>query len=257
MSGPERPRRALVTGASRGIGQAIAHALSASGHAVAGAARTVADARTATDPRNGIVALPCDMADLAAVAALPGRAAEALGGPVDVLVHAAGIARAARVTDIALADWDEVFRVNVTSMLVLAQGCAPAMVARGWGRIVTVGSLYSRMGAPFSGSYTASKHALLGLTRVLAMELATKGVTANVVVPGWTDTEMVRAEARNVSRANGYGEDEAVRRFLRGQPIGRMVEPAEVAALVAFLCGDAAAAITGQALNIDGGSLQS
>jgi NAD(P)-dependent dehydrogenase (short-subunit alcohol dehydrogenase family) len=250
----QETRRALVTGASRGIGRAIAVALQATGHTVAGAARTVADDPEAPD---GIVALPCDMTDLAAVAALPARAIAALGGPVDVLVHAAGIAHAARVTDISLADWDEVHRVNVTSMLVLAQECVPAMVTRGWGRIVTVGSLYSRMGARFSGSYAASKHALLGLTRVLAMELATKGITANVVVPGWTDTDMVRGEARNVSQANGYSEEEAVRRFLRGQPLGRMVEPAEVAALVAFLCGDAAAAITGQALNIDGGSLQS
>ncbi|MDQ7909071.1 SDR family NAD(P)-dependent oxidoreductase [Phytohabitans sp. ZYX-F-186] len=245
-------RRALVTGASRGIGRAVAVALAAAGHTVAGSARTVA-----ATAAGGVIGVPCDMDDLSAVAALPARAAEALGGPVEILVHCAGITRPARVTDIALDDWDAVMRVNVTSALLLAQGCVPAMVGAGSGRVVTIGSLYSRMGGRFAGAYAASKHALLGLTRVLALELATKGVTANVVVPGWTDTEMVRAEARSVARANGYGEDEALRRFLRGQPLGRMVTPAEVAALVTFLCSDQAASITGQAINIDGGSLQS
>ena len=102
-----------------------------------------------------------------------------------------------------------------------------------------------------------SKHALLGLTRVLAVELVRYGITANCVVPGWTDTEMVRDEARNVAAARGFAEEEAICRFLRNQPLGRMVAPAEVASLVTFLTGDAAAAITAQAFNIDGGSLQS
>jgi NAD(P)-dependent dehydrogenase (short-subunit alcohol dehydrogenase family) len=254
----QQARRALVTGASRGIGRATALALAEAGFSVAAVSRSV-DGLAGTAAIGGaeIVPVPCDMNDLAAVGGLPARAVDALGGVVDVFVHCAGTARPGPVTSLTLSDWEESMRVNLTSMLLIAQRCLPAMVEQRWGRVVTIGSLYSRMGAKFAAPYAASKHALLGLTRVIAMETATKGVTANCVVPGWTDTEMVRDEARNVATARGLSEDEAIRRFLRMQPLGRMVEPAEVAALVAFLCSEQAAAITGQAVNIDGGSLQS
>src|SRR5262249_39643253 len=133
---------------------------------------------------------------------------------------------------------------------------APAMASAGWGRIVTIGSLYSRFGVARTAAYTASKHALLGLTRVLAAEFAGRGVTANTIVPGWVDTEMVRAEAAPAAASRGTSDEEIVRRFLRTQPIGRMVTPEEVGALVVYLASDAAAPVTGQALNIDGGSYQ-
>jgi NAD(P)-dependent dehydrogenase (short-subunit alcohol dehydrogenase family) len=176
---------------------------------------------------------------------------------VEIFVHCAGIASPAPVPKISLADWDRVLDVNLTSALLIAQGVVPGMVAAGWGRIVLTGSIYSRSGGKFAGAYATSKHGLLGLGRVLAAELANKGVTSNVVIPGWTDTEMVATEAESVATARGITAGEAVKLFLRNQPIGRMVTPAEVAALVAFLAGEDAAAITGQAVNIDGGSLQS
>jgi NAD(P)-dependent dehydrogenase (short-subunit alcohol dehydrogenase family) len=245
-------RRALVTGASRGIGAAVVRALVERGHTVAAAARDEAGlAALEAHP------LPADLADRATAAALPARAAEALGGPVEIFVHCAGIASPAPVPKISLADWDRVLDVNLTSALLIAQGVVPGMVAAGWGRIVLTGSIYSRSGGKFAGAYATSKHGLLGLGRVLAAELANKGVTSNVVIPGWTDTEMVATEAESVATARGITAGEAVKLFLRNQPIGRMVTPAEVAALVAFLAGEDAAAITGQAVNIDGGSLQS
>lgn len=256
-------RRSLVTGASRGIGRAGALALASAGHDVVVTARSLdgldrtVELAAESGAAGRILPLTCDVDDLDDTASLAPRAADLLGGPIEILVHCAGIARPARVTDLTLADWDSSMRVNVTSAMLLAQACVPAMTDAGWGRIVGIGSLYSRMGAQFSGAYAASKHALLGLMRVLAMELATKGVTANTVVPGWTDTEMVRAEAENVAAARGFSPEEAVRRFLRMQPLGRMVTPDEVGALIGYLCSEAAAAVTGQAINIDGGSLQS
>jgi NAD(P)-dependent dehydrogenase (short-subunit alcohol dehydrogenase family) len=259
VSAPQR--RALVTGGSRGIGRGSVLALAAAGVDVAAAARTVggldATVAAAADLPGRVVALAADVDDLHRCASLPGEARELLGGHVDVLVHAAGIARPARIVDLSLQDWEASMRVNATAAFVLAQAAAPAMIAAGWGRIVNIGSLYSRTGAKHAGAYVASKHALLGLTRTLSAELIGKGITANTVVPGWTDTEMVRDEADSVAAAQGITADDAIRLFLRGQPLGRMVTIDEVGALVAYLCSEAAAPITGQALNIDGGSIQS
>ena len=249
-------RRALVTGASRGIGRGIAIALAEADHNVAVSARDAAGLReTAAAAGNGPV-LESDLSDLEACAALAAGAAEALGGPVEILVHVAGIARNGAVGELALADWDESMRVNVTSLFVVAGDVLPAMKESGWGRIVSIGSLYSRFGVSHTAAYTTSKHAVLGLTRVLSAEGVKHGVTANCILPGWVDTEMVRGEAQKISDARGTPPDEVVKKFLRNQPLGRMVTTAEVGALASFLCSDAAAPITGQAVNIDGGSFQ-
>jgi NAD(P)-dependent dehydrogenase (short-subunit alcohol dehydrogenase family) len=253
-------RRALVTGASRGIGRAVAISLAEQGHHVAGVARSVdglAETVAAAGQLSGTIrAVPGDLSVATGPPELVDAAEAALGGPVEILVHAAGIVGSARLIDLTLDDWNATQQVNVTSAFLLTQRLLPAMLAARWGRLVTIGSLYSRTGGKFAGAYAASKHALLGLTRVAAAETASSGVTANCVVPGWTDTDMVRDEARHVAQLQGIDEAEAVRRFLRGQPLGRLIEPREVGALVAFLCGDAAAAITGQAVHVDGGSLQ-
>jgi NAD(P)-dependent dehydrogenase (short-subunit alcohol dehydrogenase family) len=258
---PSTARRALVTGGSRGIGRGVSVALAAAGIDVVAAARTAAGLAETVAEGNAagagrVHALAADVGDLDACRALPAQAAELLGGDVNVLVHCAGIARSGKIVRLALEDWETSMRVNTTAAFVLAQETAPAMAAAGWGRIVTIGSLYSRMGARHAGAYAASKHALLGLTRVLAVEHARDGITANTIVPGFTDTEMVRDEAAAVAAAHNIDADEAIRRFLRIQPLGRMVTTAEVGALVAYLCSDAAAPITGQAIDIDGGAVQ-
>jgi NAD(P)-dependent dehydrogenase (short-subunit alcohol dehydrogenase family) len=130
------------------------------------------------------------------------------------------------------------------------------MAAAGWGRIVTIGSLYSRFGVSHTAAYTSSKHALLGLTRVMSAEWVKSGVTANLLAPGFVDTEMVRDEAAAAAEARGTSSEEIVKKFLRIQPLGRMVSVEEVGALITFLCSDSGAPITGQAINIDGGAYQ-
>jgi 3-hydroxybutyrate dehydrogenase len=249
-------RRALVTGASRGIGRGIAVALAGAGHAVALAARDGTGLRDTSAAAGGGPVLVSDLSDLEVCTALPARAQDALGGPVEILVHVAGVARNDAVGRLSLADWEESMRVNLTSLFVMAGEILPQMKAAGWGRIVSIGSLYSRFGVSHTAAYTTSKHAVLGLTRVLSAEGVKHGVTANCILPGWVDTEMVRGEAAKVSEARGIPPDEVIKRFLRDQPLGRMVTTAEVGALAAFLCSDAAAPITGQAINIDGGSYQ-
>jgi NAD(P)-dependent dehydrogenase (short-subunit alcohol dehydrogenase family) len=250
------PRRALVTGASRGIGRGIAIALAQGGHSVAVAARDEQGLNeTARSAGDGPI-LPCDLKDLAACGELTARAEAALEGPVEILVHVAGVALNGAMGSLTLEDWEQSLRVNVTSLFVLAGEALPAMQSCGWGRIVTIGSLYSRFGVSRTAAYTTSKHAVLGLTRVLSAEGVKHGVTANCLLPGWVDTEMVRGEAAKVTAARGTPVDEVIRKFIRNQPLGRMVTPAEIGALTAFLCSEAGAPITGQAINIDGGSYQ-
>jgi NAD(P)-dependent dehydrogenase (short-subunit alcohol dehydrogenase family) len=252
---------ALITGASRGIGRGVAVALAGAGVELAVTARsadaleeTVAAAQAAGSPR--AIALPADAGDLAAVRQVAHDATAALGPAPHLFVHCCGIARNGPTGELALEQFEESFRVNVTSAFVLAQELAPAMAAGGWGRIVTIGSLYSRFGVARTAAYTSSKHAILGLTRVLAAEYVKQGVTANTLIPGFVDTEMVRGEADAAAAARGATQDEIIKKFLRIQPLGRMVSVEEVGALVAYLCSDAGAPITGQAINIDGGAHQ-
>ena len=254
-------RLAAVTGASRGIGRGVAIALGELGCELALIARSEEDTeRVAAAARErgapGAVAIPADLADGKSCATVPERIAAECGRDPEIFVHCAGIARNGAVGELSLADWADSMQVNATAAFQLASAFGPRMAAAGWGRIVCIGSLYSRFGVARTAAYTASKHALLGLTRALAAEYASKGVTANAVIPGFVDTEMIREQVDEAASARGLGREQVVQRFLSGQPIGRMVEVEEVADLVAYLCSDGAAAITGQAIDIDGGAYQ-
>lgn len=254
-------RRVLITGGGRGIGRAIALRLAVEGHAIALTARSGDQLEAVAEEAvgrgaAGAVALSVDLTDPAAAADLAGRAGEALGGHPEIFVHAAGIAAIAPLGRLDPLDWDRSFAVNVHAAFHVARGLVDPMREAGWGRIVTIASLRARVGVPTTAAYTASKHALLGLTRVIAAELAPHGATANAVVPGWVDTKMVRDEIEAFAAAVGGSLEDAQRRLLREQRIGRFLAPDEVAELVGYLCSDAAGGVTAQALHIDGGSYQ-
>ncbi|HEV2013536.1 MAG TPA: SDR family NAD(P)-dependent oxidoreductase [Candidatus Dormibacteraeota bacterium] len=252
-------RIALVTGGGRGIGREVALALAAAGADVAVAARSAGDleetvSRIRAAGRRG-EAIVCDVAERPQVDAMIARVKNTLGDPL-ILVNNAGIAGSAKLTDTTDEMWDRMLRVNATGAFFCTRAVLPMMLHGKWGRIVNVASVAARAGAAYIAAYAASKHALLGLTRAVAAEVAARGITVNAVCPGYVDTEMTVASTANIVTKTGRSEQEA-RKILEGfSPQGRLMTAAEVAALITFLCSETARGITGQGIVLDGGALQ-
>jgi NAD(P)-dependent dehydrogenase (short-subunit alcohol dehydrogenase family) len=245
---------ALVTGGGRGIGRAIALALAGAGAAVAITGRDIArlEATRAEIARAGrpALALACDVADSGAVGAAFAQARSALG-PIDILVNNAGITASAKLTDTDDATWERIMRVNASGPFFCCRAAVPGMIERGGGRIINIASYAALSGIAYSAAYSASKHALLGLTRSLALELARYGITANAICPGWVETDMVQNAVDTIVAKTGRSEDAARASILAlaGQP--RMLAPEDVAAAALRLAGPDGAQTTGQAISIE------
>jgi NAD(P)-dependent dehydrogenase (short-subunit alcohol dehydrogenase family) len=249
-------RRCLVTGAGRGIGAAVAQRLSAEGHSVALTARSGNElaALAAQLPGPSLV-IPADLTDPTTPDTLISRIEQKWGGPVEVLVLNAGAATSAPLTRTTDEDWARTLDLNLTAPFRLLRRALPGMVEQGWGRVVAVASIAAKRGDPYVSAYTASKHGLLGLVRSAAAEVASKGVTVNAVCPAYVDTAMTAATVATISALTGRSEAEALDTLARRQPIGRLIDPEEVADVVMLCLNNAA--ITGQGLNVDGGTVQS
>lgn len=245
-------RVAVVTGGGKGIGRAILRRLAAGGHRVVAVGREEAalgDACRELGPEASYRL--CDVTQETAVEALF-RELE----PVDILVNNAGVAHSAALQATSLEDWERHLRVNATGAFLCTRAVLPGMRQRGWGRIVTVASVASLVGAAYTAAYSASKHAVLGLMRVAATEAAGSGVTANAVCPTYVRTEMTQRSVQRIAEQTGRSPEEALRALLRQVPLGRLLEPEEVAAAVAYLVSEEAGAVSGQALVLDGGGVQ-
>lgn len=242
-------RRALVTGGAKGLGRVIAGALAEAGADVAVVSRTLAECETAAGEiaaatGRRAVAVAADVTLAAEVERMAGEAESALGGPVDILVNNAGINIRGAVHELDEADWDAVIAINLKAPFLCARRFGPGMCERGWGRVLNLGSILSAIGIPGRGPYGAAKAGVLNLTRVLALEWATKGVTVNALCPGPFATDMNKPL---------LDDPEKYKAFVAKIPMGRWGELHEVAGAALFLCSDAASFVTGSALFIDGG----
>jgi len=248
-------RHALVTGGGQGIGAAIAHLLVRRGMRVTVLGRRLATGQAlAAEPPDLLHAVAADVANASEVAAAFADAVVRFGR-VDVLVNNAGQAESAPFLKMDEALWRRMLDVNLTGTMLCTQAALPGMLEAGWGRIVNVASTAGQVGYAYVSAYCAAKHGVVGLTRALALEVASKGITVNAVCPGYADTEIVRASIERVVAKTGRSEQEARAAFVQSNPQGRLVAPQEVADAVAWLCSEGASAITGQALSVSGGEV--
>ncbi len=249
-------QHALVTGASRGIGAVVAAALAAEGAHVSLLARDAESLARLAGQLGNDRALPV-AADVTDGASVRGAfaAARARFGPVHILINNAGQAASAKFTDTDEALWQRIMAVNLTGTYLCAHAAVTDMLELKYGRIVNIASIAGLRGAAYISAYVASKHAVIGLTRALALEYATRNITVNAVCPGYVDTDIVKQAVATIRNKTGRSESEALAALVATNPQQRLITPEEVANAVLWLCRPGSQSITGQSLIISGGEV--
>jgi 3-hydroxybutyrate dehydrogenase len=252
-------KTAVVTGSTSGIGLAIARAYAAEGANIVingfGAPDDIEKERTGIEADFGVVARysPADMSHGGAIAAMI-TDAESEFGAVDILVNNAGIQFVSPIEDFPVEKWDAIIAINLSAAFHAIRAALPGMKARKWGRIINTASAHALVASPFKSAYVAAKHGIAGLTKTVALEAATFGVTANAICPGYVWTPLVEKQIPETMAARGLTKEQVINDvLLHAQPTKQFVTSEEVAALAVFLASDAAKSITGVILPIDGG----
>lgn len=241
-------QHALVTGGGRGIGRAIAAALKQAGARVTITGRDAARLQAAIAEGHADAMLAVDVTDEARlVAAITGL------GPLDIVVANAGGAETAPFLKADSAHWRRMLDLNVIGTMLTFQAALPGMIARKHGRLVAIASTAGHRGYAYTSAYAASKHAVLGMVRSLALEVAKHGITVNAVSPGFTDTDLVAGAVDRLQGKDGLGRDDAKAKLAAENPLGRLIQPEEVARAVLFLAGPGASGVSGQSLLVNGG----
>ncbi len=252
-------KSAVVTGSTSGIGLAIAKALAEQGANVTingfGDKAAIEAERSGIEKSYGVKAAysPADMSKPAEIADMI-KTAETTFGSVDILVSNAGIQYVSPIEDFPLEKWDQIIAINLSAAFHAIRAAVPGMKARKWGRIVNTASAHSLVASPFKSAYVTAKHGLAGLTKTVALEVATFGITANCISPGYVWTPLVEKQIPDTMKARGLTAEQVKRDVLLAAPQTKeFVTVDQVAALALYLCSDAAASITGANLSIDGG----
>lgn len=252
-------KSAVVTGSTSGIGLGIAEALAAAGANVmmnglgdaASIERAVAGVRETAS--GGVEFSAANMLVPDEIERMIADAAEQFGS-VDILVNNAGIQHVAPIEEFPVGKWNDIIGINLSAAFHTIRAAAPLMVSAGWGRIINIASAHALVASPFKAAYVAAKHGIAGLTKVVALELATKNVTVNAVAPGYVETPLVIGQIADTAKARGMTEEEVMRDvMLAAQPTRQLVSIEQIAGLLLFLCSESAASITGGILPIDGG----
>lgn len=250
---------ALVTGSTSGIGLGIARTLAAQGANVVlngfGDASEIEKLRKELAESSGVI-VRYDGADMSSAEAIEAMMAKVLAefGAVDLLINNAGIQHVAPVDEFPVDKWNAILAINLSAAFHTVRLALPAMKKKGWGRVVNIASAHALVASPFKSAYVASKHAIAGFTKTVALEVAQQGITVNAVCPGYVLTPLVEKQIPDTAKARGITEEQVKQDvLLAAQPTKKFVTVEQVAALTAFLCSDGAASITGAVLPIDGG----
>ena len=249
MDGILAGKLALVTGGGRGIGAAIARALASAGARVIVCGRTKPELDTVAREIGG-VAMRLDLTNRRETDEMTASV-----GPVDVLVNNAGAAESAPLDRTTDEIWDRILEIDATAAFRVIRALVPSMVSRKWGRVINVASNAGVSGYGYSMAYCAAKHAMVGMTRALAIDLARTGVTINALCPGWVETQMADEAVTRIATKTGRSEEEARTQLAAMSPQRRLITPSEVAHAALMLCSDSARGIHGQTLVIDGGAI--
>ncbi len=252
-------KSAIVTGSTSGIGLAIAQHLAGAGYNVMlngfGDAAEIEQNRAAIESEHGVQALysGANMLKPAEIYQMVDEAKTAFGH-VDILVNNAGIQHVAPIDEFPAEKWDAILGINLSSAFHTIKAVIPMMKENGWGRVINLASAHGLIASPYKSAYVAAKHGMLGLTKVVALEVAQMNITCNAICPGYVLTPLVEGQIADTAKARGISEEE-VRRdvILAAQPTKQFVKLEELGAMTVFLCSDAAASITGTSISMDGG----